>query len=95
MPSPSRRASSVAPFMVMDVMTAAAARERSGLAVVHMEVGQPSVGAPRPVIEATRAALASGRVPYTEALGCRSSGSGSRRITGPATASTCRPSGSS
>jgi aspartate/methionine/tyrosine aminotransferase len=55
--------------MVMDVMTAAAARERSGLAVVHMEVGQPSVGAPRPVIEATRAALQTGRVPYTEALG--------------------------
>lgn len=55
--------------MVMDVMTAAAARERSGLDVVHMEVGQPSAGAPRPVVEAARQALALGRVPYTEALG--------------------------
>lgn len=55
--------------MVMDVMSAAAARERSGLDVVHMEVGQPSAGAPRPVVEAARQALALGRVPYTEALG--------------------------
>lgn len=55
--------------MVMDVMSAAAARERSGLDVVHMEVGQPSAGAPRPVIEAARQALSLGRVPYTEALG--------------------------
>ncbi|MET0368965.1 MAG: aminotransferase class I/II-fold pyridoxal phosphate-dependent enzyme [Methylobacterium sp.] len=69
MPQPSRRASSVAPFMVMDVMSAAAARERSGLDVVHMEVGQPSAGAPRPVVEAARQALTLGRVPYTEALG--------------------------
>ncbi|MCJ2015497.1 pyridoxal phosphate-dependent aminotransferase [Methylobacterium sp. J-076] len=69
MPRPSRRASTVAPFMVMDVMSAAAARERAGLDVVHMEVGQPSAGAPRPVIEAVQRALALGRVPYTEALG--------------------------
>lgn len=69
MTNPSRRASAVAPFMVMDVMSAAAARERAGLSVVHMEVGQPSAGAPRPVIEATQRALALGRVPYTEALG--------------------------
>jgi aspartate/methionine/tyrosine aminotransferase len=69
MTNPSRRASAVAPFMVMDVMSAAAARERAGLSVVHMEVGQPSASAPRPVIEATQRALGLGRVPYTEALG--------------------------
>ncbi len=69
MTNPSRRASAVAPFMVMDVMSAAAARERAGLDVVHMEVGQPSAGAPRPVIEAVQRALTLGRVPYTEALG--------------------------
>ncbi len=69
MTNPSRRASAVAPFMVMDVMSAAAARERAGLDVVHMEVGQPSAGAPRPVIEAAQRALTLGRVPYTEALG--------------------------
>ncbi|WP_336488967.1 pyridoxal phosphate-dependent aminotransferase [Methylobacterium nigriterrae] len=65
----SRRAEAVAPFLAMDVMTAAAARERSGAGVVHMEVGQPSASAPRVVIEAARRALDAGRVPYTEALG--------------------------
>jgi aspartate/methionine/tyrosine aminotransferase len=37
--------------------------------VVRMEVGQPSAPAPRAVIAAAQAALATGRVPYTEALG--------------------------
>ncbi|MFD0934474.1 pyridoxal phosphate-dependent aminotransferase, partial [Methylobacterium trifolii] len=46
----SRRVAAVAPFLAMDVMTAAAARERRGEGVVHMEVGQPSAPAPRPVI---------------------------------------------
>ncbi|MBE7197239.1 MAG: aminotransferase class I/II-fold pyridoxal phosphate-dependent enzyme [Parafilimonas terrae] len=69
MTHPSRRSTAVAPFMVMDVMSAAAARERAGLGAVHMEVGQPSAGAPRPVIEAAQRALTLGRVPYTEALG--------------------------
>jgi aspartate/methionine/tyrosine aminotransferase len=65
----SRRAAAVAPFLAMDVMSAAALRERRGEGVVHMEVGQPSAPAPRPVIEAARRALDTGRVPYTEALG--------------------------
>ncbi|GEP05203.1 pyridoxal phosphate-dependent aminotransferase [Methylobacterium oxalidis] len=69
MPEISRRAAAVAPFLAMDVMAAAAARDRAGAATVHMEVGQPSAPAPRPVIEAARAVLESGRVPYTEALG--------------------------
>ena len=69
MPETSRRAAAVAPFLAMDVMAAAAARDRAGAATVHMEVGQPSAPAPRPVIEAARAVLESGRVPYTEALG--------------------------
>ena len=66
---PSRRVAAVAPFLAMDVMTAAAARERAGGSVVHMEVGQPSAPAPRAVIAAAQGALAHGRVPYTEALG--------------------------
>ncbi|MGU3540494.1 pyridoxal phosphate-dependent aminotransferase [Methylobacterium sp. A54F] len=65
----SRRAAAVAPFLAMDVMAAASARERRGEGVVRMEVGQPSAPAPRPVIEAAQRALAGGRVPYTEALG--------------------------
>jgi aspartate/methionine/tyrosine aminotransferase len=65
----SRRAARVAPFLAMDVMSAAAAREARGEGVVHMEVGQPSAPAPRAVIAAAQAALASGALPYTQALG--------------------------
>ncbi|NEU12085.1 aminotransferase class I/II-fold pyridoxal phosphate-dependent enzyme [Methylobacterium sp. BTF04] len=66
---PSHRAARVAPFLAMDVMSAAAAREQRGEGVVHMEVGQPSGPAPRAVIAAAQAALADGRLPYTQALG--------------------------
>ncbi|GJE01257.1 pyridoxal phosphate-dependent aminotransferase [Methylobacterium isbiliense] len=65
----SRRAARVAPFLAMDVLAAAAVKERRGEAVVHMEVGQPSAPAPRAVLAAAQAALAGGRIPYTEALG--------------------------
>lgn len=61
--------SDVPPFMVMDVMAAAARIEAAGERVVHMEVGQPAVGAPQPAIEAVRAALGSGPLGYTESLG--------------------------
>ena len=42
---PSKR-SNVPPFMVMDVMAAAAALEAKGARVLHMEVGQPAAPAP-------------------------------------------------
>ena len=45
--TPSAR-SDVPPFMVMDVMAAAARIEAAGGKVIHMEVGQPAAGAPRP-----------------------------------------------
>src|ERR1700686_3831899 len=65
--APSRR-SAVPPFMVMDVMAAAARIEASGGHVVHMEVGQPAASAPASASAAAQAALA-GRLDYTEALG--------------------------
>ncbi|WP_299567626.1 aminotransferase class I/II-fold pyridoxal phosphate-dependent enzyme [Enterovirga sp.] len=55
----------------MDVLAAAAERERAGHDIIHMEVGQPSAPAPRLVREAARAALEDGRIGYTEALGLR------------------------
>jgi len=64
---PSMR-SDVPPFMVMDVMAAAARIEAAGGRVIHMEVGQPAASAPSTAIAAARAALA-GRIAYTEALG--------------------------
>ena len=69
-PAPSRR-SAIEPFIVMDVMRAAADREHAGERVIHMEVGQPGAPAPKPVVEAAKAALADGRLGYTEALGNR------------------------
>jgi aspartate/methionine/tyrosine aminotransferase len=65
------RRSAVEPFLAMDVMRAAIDREHEGARVIHMEVGQPGAPAPKPVLDAARAALADGRLGYTEALGLR------------------------
>ncbi len=73
---PSAR-SEVPPFMVMDVMAAAGRLEAQGRRIVHMEVGQPAVGAPATAIAAAKAALVSGPLGYTETLGI---GSLRRRI---------------
>src|SRR5213078_2682020 len=61
--------SDVPPFMVMDVMAAAARIEAAGGHVIHMEVGQPAAPAPRTAIGAAHAALEQGRIDYTSALG--------------------------
>src|SRR6195952_4560838 len=61
--------SEVPPFMVMDVMAAAARIEAAGGHVIHMEVGQPAAPAPKTAIEAAHAALKEGRIDYTSALG--------------------------
>ncbi|MHA1569308.1 MAG: pyridoxal phosphate-dependent aminotransferase [Alphaproteobacteria bacterium] len=59
----------VPPFIVMDVMRAANAREAEGESVCHLEVGQPATSAPRGVIAAARGALETDVLGYTEALG--------------------------
>lgn len=66
--TPSARGN-VPPFMVMDVMAAAARIEAAGGHVIHMEVGQPAAPAPQTAIAAARATLAVGRLDYTPALG--------------------------
>jgi aspartate/methionine/tyrosine aminotransferase len=66
--TPSKR-SNVPPFMVMDVMAAAATLEANGAHVVHMEVGQPAAPAPATALRAAQAALVHGRIGYTETLG--------------------------
>ncbi len=67
--TPSAR-SDVPPFMVMDVMAAAARIEAAGGHVIHMEVGQPDAPAPKAALAAAQAAL-SGPLRYTESLGIR------------------------
>src|ERR1700756_5779000 len=66
--APSAR-SNVPAFMVMDVMAAAARIEAAGGRVIHMEVGQPAAPAPTTALAAANAALAGGRLGYTETLG--------------------------
>jgi len=61
--------SNVPPFIVMDVMAAAARIEARGGRVIHMEVGQPAASAPQTAIRAAKAALDIGDIGYTEALG--------------------------
>jgi aspartate/methionine/tyrosine aminotransferase len=61
--------SGVPPFMVMDVVEAAARLEAAGRRVIHMEIGQPAAGAPASAISAARAALTSGPIGYTQSLG--------------------------
>ncbi len=63
------RRGQIPPFIVMDVMRAANAREAAGEHVLHLEVGQPGTGAPRGVVEAARVALETERLGYTEAFG--------------------------
>lgn len=69
LPELAERAERVAPFIVMDVMNQAAAIERRGGSVVHMEVGQPSAPTPASIRAAAARALEHGRIGYTQALG--------------------------
>lgn len=61
--------SAVDPFIVMDVMEAARKAEEAGRHIIHMEVGQPSTGAPRGAKAALARALEEDALGYTVALG--------------------------
>jgi aspartate/methionine/tyrosine aminotransferase len=74
MPLKVGRGAEAPPFLVMDVIAAANARERrrapADPRTIRMEVGQPGTGAPGGAVEAAVAALRSGHtLGYTEALG--------------------------
>jgi len=71
------RGAAAPPFIVMDVITAANARQASlppgAPHVIRMEVGQPGTGAPAGAVAAVQAALSQGAsMGYTEAFGLRS-----------------------
>jgi len=71
-----RRGALAPPFMVMDVIAAANARQAAqppgAPHVIRMEVGQPGTGAPAGAVAAAQAALRSGDpLGYTEAFGLR------------------------
>src|SRR5947209_3227901 len=56
-------------FHAMEVQTAARALEAAGRSVIHMEIGEPDFPTPPAVIAAAQAAIATGRLYYTSALG--------------------------
>jgi len=71
------RGAAVPPFIVMDVIAAANARQAAlppgAPRVIRMEVGQPGTGAPAGAVRAAEAALRAGApLGYTEAFGLRS-----------------------
>jgi len=59
----------IEPFHVMALLARARALEALGRTIVHMEIGEPDFLTPKPIIEAGIAALATGQIHYTPALG--------------------------
>lgn len=59
----------VPPFLVMEVMRAAAERAATGRDVLHLEVGQPATSAPAGARAAAQRAIANDRLGYTLAVG--------------------------
>ena len=67
-PQPSAR-SNIESFKVMDVVARATVLESEGRSICHMEVGQPSTGAPSLVLKAARDILDVNIIGYTAAMG--------------------------
>ena len=69
MPATSSRSGRVPPFHAMAMARLAEERETGGADVLHLEVGQPSAGAPSAVCDAAVRALAESAIGYTNAPG--------------------------
>lgn len=65
------RRSAIQPFLVMQVLAAANARAAAGGNVLHLEVGEPTGGAPEAALAAARQALNAPALGYSEAFGLR------------------------
>ncbi len=63
------RTKDITPFIVMEVMERAAALERQGKNVIHLEVGEPDFDVPPVVSAAIQQAYSEGRSHYTHSLG--------------------------
>jgi aspartate/methionine/tyrosine aminotransferase len=69
MPPVSRRAANMPPFLAMEILEKAAALQRQGRSIIHLEVGEPDFDTPPVVVEAAQRALRDGRTHYTHSLG--------------------------
>lgn len=61
----------IEPFLVMQVLAAANARAAAGGDVLHLEIGEPSGGAPEAALVAARAAMGGAGLGYSEPFGLR------------------------
>lgn len=64
-----RRLAAIHPFHVMALLARAREMERVGRDIVHMEIGEPDLPTPAPVVAAGADALARGELYYTPSLG--------------------------
>lgn len=67
----SKRTQELSSFIVMDVLEKAKEMERSGVHVIHLEVGEPDFDAPACVKAAACRALENGHTHYTHSMGDR------------------------
>jgi len=65
----SRRAQSIRPFVVMDVVARAKQLESNGVDVVRLEIGDPDFATPEVITRAAEAAMESGDTGYTQSAG--------------------------
>src|SRR5699024_3698165 len=64
-----QRIEAIQPFYAMELLARAKDLESQGREIIHMEVGEPDIVTPQPNVEAGVAALRSGQLRYTPALG--------------------------
>ncbi len=64
-----KRMQDITSFIVMDVLEKAQAMERSGISIIHMEVGEPDFDTPACIKDAACRALAEGYTHYTHSMG--------------------------
>ena len=69
MPDVSRRAESIRPFMVMDVVARAKELEAQGRDIVRLEIGDPDFPTPEVIVRAAESAMDAGDTGYTQSLG--------------------------
>ena len=65
----SKRALDIPPFIVMDVLERAHAMERSGVGIIHLEVGEPDFDTPSCIKAAACRAMDDNHTHYTHSLG--------------------------
>ncbi len=64
-----RRTKQISSFIVMDVLEKAKQMESEGRDIVHLEIGEPDLDTPEPIIEAAMAAMKNHDTHYTHSLG--------------------------